>query len=139
MKNDAPKGRSLDKDNPLTIAPIECSRIPKCRFFPLELSAWKSPAPAKVKVVLFDGPRSAEPPRNHGMFCASTFNTLPDASRPAMPIESAENVGRFRSQPAGSSRRCINSTSVANSGYLARYEVNNSVHSEWAFWPRAPM
>ena len=51
--------------------------------------------------VLFDGPRSADPPRNHGMFCARTFSTLPEASRPAMPFGSAGNTGRLRSQPRG--------------------------------------
>ena len=120
MKKVAPKGRSLDSDSPLTIAAIACSRMPKCRFFPPGLSAWKSPAPSNFSVVLFDGPRSAEPPRNQGMFCASTFSTLPEASRPAMPFASAGKTGRLRSHPAGSSRRCIWSISVASSGYFAR-------------------
>src|SRR5262249_40915792 len=34
----ASKARSLDCDNPFTIAAIPCSRMPKCRFFPLGLS-----------------------------------------------------------------------------------------------------
>ena len=38
---------------------------------PPGLPAWRSPAPVNVSVVLFDGPRSAEPPRSHGTFCAS--------------------------------------------------------------------
>ena len=52
-------------------------------------------------MVLFDGPRSAEPPRNQGMFCARTLSTLPEASRPAMPFGSAGKTGRLRSQPSG--------------------------------------
>ena len=72
-------------------------------------------------MVLFDGPRSAEPPRNHGMFWARTLSTLPEASRPAIPFGSAGKTGRVRSHPAGSSRRCIRSISAASSGYLARY------------------
>jgi hypothetical protein len=107
MKNVAPNGRSFDNDNPFMIEPIACSRMPKCTFLPPGLAAWRSPAPANVSVVLFDGPRSAEPPRNHGTFCARTFSTLPEASRPATPFGSVEKTGRFRSQPAGSSRRCI--------------------------------
>src|SRR5258705_2363131 len=95
MKKVAEKGRSLDKESRFTIAAIECSLIPKCRFFPVGLSAWKSPAPANVRVVLFDGPRSADPPRNHGMFCASTFRTFPDASRPAIPFASGGKTGRL--------------------------------------------
>ena len=79
---------------------MACSRMPKWRFLPPGLSAWKSPAPSNFRVVLFDGPRSAEPPRNQGMFCASTFSTLPEASRPAMPF----GIGREDGQvavPAG--------------------------------------
>src|SRR6516225_1154647 len=107
MKNVEPKPRILDSDNPLTDALIACSRIPKCRFLPPGVSAWKLPAAAKVNAVLLDGARSAEPPSNQGMFWASTFNTFPDASRPASPFGSAGNDGRLRSQPAGNSRRCI--------------------------------
>src|ERR1043165_7713937 len=99
MKNVEPKARIFDNDIPFTIAAIECSRMPKCRFFPEGLSAWKSPAEMKVSVVLFDGPRSADPPRNHGISCASTFSTLPEASRPATPFESAGKTGRLRSHP----------------------------------------
>ncbi len=35
---------------------------------------------------MHEGPRSAEPPSNHGTFFAITFNTLPDASRVAIPF-----------------------------------------------------
>src|SRR6266404_6071254 len=64
MKNVAPNARSFDRERPLTVAAIACSRIPKCRFLPPRLPAWKLPAPSYVSVVLFDGPRSAEPPRD---------------------------------------------------------------------------
>ena len=107
MKKVAPNGRSFDSDSPFMIEPIACSRTPKWRFRPPGLAAWRSPAPSNVSVVLFDGPRSAEPPSNHGTFCASALRTLPDASRPATPLASAGNIGRLRSQPSGSSRRCI--------------------------------
>ena len=50
---------------------------------------------------MFDGPRSAEPPRNHGMLCARIFRTLPEASRPARPFGSAGNTGKFRSRACG--------------------------------------
>src|SRR5258706_14691959 len=105
MKNVAPKGRSLDRDIPFTIDAIAFSRIPKWKFLPAGLSAWKSPAPSNVRVVLFEGPRSAEPPINQGMFCAKMFSTFPDASRPAMPFASAGQVGRFLSHPVGRSGR----------------------------------
>src|SRR2546422_5281292 len=93
MKNVAPKGRSFDSERPLTIAAIPCSRMPKCRFLPLGVAAWKLPAPSYVRVVLFDGPRSADPPRSHGTLCASTLSTLPEASRPATPLASRRKDG----------------------------------------------
>jgi hypothetical protein len=77
-------------------------------------------APANVRSVLLDEPRSADPPSSQGMFWASTLSTFPDASRPAMPFGSAGKIGSPRSHPAGSSRRCIRSISVASSGYFAR-------------------
>ena len=50
------------------------------------------------------------------MFWASTLSTSPEAARPAMPLGSGGKVGRLRSHPAGSSRRCICWISVASSG-----------------------
>src|SRR6266704_2776302 len=44
MKNVAPNARSFDSGSPFTVAAIACSRMPKCRFFPPGLSAWKSRA-----------------------------------------------------------------------------------------------
>ena len=40
-------------------------------------------------------------PMSQGIFCASTFKTFPEASRPANPLASAGKTGRLRSQPAG--------------------------------------
>ncbi len=95
---------------------MECSRIPKCSILPPESPASKLPAPGVGEGGLVGGPRSADPPSSHGIFCARTFNTLPDASRPAMPFGSAGKVGRLRSQPAGNSRFCIWSISAASRG-----------------------
>ena len=103
-----PERAQLGERQPLTIAAIACSRMPKCRLRPPGVPASKSPAPSNLSVVLLDGPRSAGAARGtSGMFCASTFSTCPDASRPATPLASAVNIGRSRSQSAGSSRRCI--------------------------------
>src|SRR5260370_33171431 len=96
MKNVAPKARTFDSERPLTMAAIACSRMPKCRVLPPGLPAWKLAAPSYVREVLFDGPRSAEPPRNHGMLWAGTLRTLLEASRPAIPLASAGKTGRFR-------------------------------------------
>ena len=43
------EGRSFESERPFTIAPMACSRMPKWRFLPPGVAAWKSPAPAKVE------------------------------------------------------------------------------------------
>ena len=93
--------------------------MPKWKFRPPGLSGSKSPAPANLSVVLFEAPRSAEPPRNQGMFWASALSTFARgvASGDALGDRRAK-LGRSRSHPAGSSRRCICSISVARSGNL---------------------
>src|SRR6516165_11302921 len=101
MRNPDPKGLSFESARPFKMAPMACSRIPKCRFRPEGLPAWKSPASAKVKRVLVDGERSAEPPSSHGKFGAMVFKTLADASRPAIPFASAGKKGISFDQFAG--------------------------------------
>ena len=51
--------------------------------------------------------RSAEPLSSHGTFAAIAFWTWFEALRVAIPFASASNDGMSRSQPSGSSRRCI--------------------------------
>src|SRR5262249_61020240 len=99
MKNVAPKARSLESDSPLTIAAMACSRIPKWKLRPLGLQGSKSPAPANLSVVLFGEPRSAEPPRNQGMFWAGTFRTSLEASLPAIPLGSGLKLVRVGAHP----------------------------------------
>ena len=77
---------------PLAIAPIACSRTPKCMFRPPCVSASRSPAPSKVSLVLVDGARSAAPPTRADMLCAIAFSTLPPASRDAIPVASGSEV-----------------------------------------------
>src|SRR6516225_2626866 len=113
MKKVAPKARSFDNESPFTAAAMACSRTPKCTFLPPGVPGSKSPAPSNVKAALVDEAKSADPPNSQGIFCPSTLSTLPDASRPAMPLGSAGNTGSPRSHPAGSSRRCIKSISAA--------------------------
>ncbi len=48
----------------------------------------------KVRRVLHEGPRSAEPPSSHGTFRAIAFNATPDASRVATPLSSARKDGQ---------------------------------------------
>src|SRR5215469_14179739 len=106
MKKVSPKARSLESDSPLTIAAMACSRMPKWKLRPPGLPGSKSPAPVNLSVVLFDEPRSADPPRNQGMFWARTFRTSPEASRPAIPLGSGLKLGRLRSRQDDRMRQC---------------------------------
>ena len=63
--------------------------------------------------VFVDGVRSAEPPSSQGTAWARAFSTRPEESRVAMPFGSGGNVGRAASQPSGSSRRWMRSSSSA--------------------------
>ena len=99
-KEGPPKGANFESDIPFTTPPWRargyrsaCSCRPESRAEIARASEGER--------VLFEGPRSPEPPRNQGMFCASTFSTLPEASRPAIPLGSAGKTGRLWSQPSG--------------------------------------
>ncbi len=96
--------------------PAACSRTPKCRLRPPRSATEKSPACANVISVFVEGARSADPPTSHGTFGAIAFSTLPEASRPAMPLPSVGKVGRSASHPSGSSRFWISSSSAASFG-----------------------
>src|SRR5688572_13809438 len=99
MRNVEPYGRIFESDRPFTIAPIACSRTPKCMLRPPTLVALRPPASFALRSVLVDGARSAEPPISHGVFVASTLSTVPDESRDAIPFLSAGNTGRSASHP----------------------------------------
>src|SRR5512138_2052192 len=99
MRKPEPKGRTLESESPLRMAPIACSRIPKCRFRPAGLVSLKSPAPSNVSRVLHDGERSADPPITHGTVRATAFKTTPEVSLLALPLESGGKAGRSWSQP----------------------------------------
>src|SRR5436190_24119281 len=101
MRKPEPKGRILESDRPLRIAPIACSRMPKCRLRPAGLAKLKSPAPSNVRRVLQEGARSAEPPISQGTFLARILSTLPEESRVAKPLASGGKVDRPLSQPSG--------------------------------------
>src|SRR5260370_4762510 len=59
---------------------MACSRTPKCRFRPESVGV-KSPAPAKVRRVLVEGVRSADPPSSHGTFLPMALSTSALVSR----------------------------------------------------------
>ena len=74
------------------------------------------------------------------MFWANTFNTLPDASRPAMPLGSAGKTGKLRSQPAGkfAPLHLIDFGRRVRGTRRDRRQTGPSTCS-WASAPRSPM
>ena len=81
---------------PLETAAAACSRIPKCRLRPERESSSKPPAPGKVRLVLVDGDRSAEPPSEPRDRLGQAVEDLAEESRLAMPLASAAKVGAGR-------------------------------------------
>ena len=69
-----------------------------------------------LMVTLVEPLRSAAPPRSQGIFFASAFSTCPEDSRVAIPFGSAGNTGSSASQPGGSSKRSMSSSSLDSSG-----------------------
>ena len=70
------------KAMPFEIAPIACSRTPKCMLRPLGSSGEKEPLPATS--VLFDSARSAEPPTKFGTAGVILCKQSPDTARVAI-------------------------------------------------------
>jgi len=89
-KEGGAESRSFDRESPLTMATIACSRRPKCRFLPPKAPG-RSPRLLRTSA-RFWWTRRDPPirPAATGTFCASTLSTLPEASRPATPFGSAE-------------------------------------------------
>ena len=107
---------------PLTIAPIACSRMPKCRVRPYgppgHILVWwtdgtKLGSPSIVVLLL--SARSAEPPHSSGSTGASLVSTSPEALRVetafALPSFSVGQVGSAFVHPSGSVRFFIRSCS----------------------------
>ena len=102
---------------PFMIAPMACSRMPKCSTRPWSGSAFQSLVArspgmndgAPSIVVLLDSARSAEPPHSSGISPATALMTAPLALRVAMPFSSAGKVGSLSVQPRGSVRVCSRS------------------------------
>src|SRR3954447_2650486 len=105
---------------PFMIAPMACSRMPKCSTRPASGSAFhilvaRSPGRndgAPSMVVLFDSARSAEPPQSSGSCPAIALITLLEALRVAIPFSSAGNDGRWSAQPSGRLRGWSRSNSA---------------------------
>src|SRR6266480_2381688 len=100
MRKVDPTGRTPPcSASPFKIAPMACSRMPKCT-----LRAPQPPAatsPPFLNTTLVEAARSADPPSSSGTFAARAFRTLPDAARVAC-ASLGVNSGSPSSQPSGS-------------------------------------
>src|SRR3954464_6065962 len=105
------------------IAPIACSRTPKCsvrpygppdHIFVCRLAGRNDGSP--LTAVLLLSARSAEPPHSSGTAGWSAASPAPEALRVAPPLGSASHVGRFSAQPSGRVRVLIRARSAAPSG-----------------------
>src|SRR5215218_11135716 len=93
---------------PFMIAPMACSRTPKCRVRPYgppdHILVWRLPGRndgSPSTAVLLLSARSAEPPHSSGSFGYSAASTLPDALRVATPFGSASQLGSLSAHPSG--------------------------------------
>ena len=129
---------------PLRMAPMACSRMPKCRVRPYgwpgkrrdcRSAGRKLGSPSMV--VLLDSARSAEPPHSSGSFGASAVSTLPDAARVATPLASASQEGSASSQPGDSSPTTSRSWRALPSGLAAAHWSYASCQSATAALPRS--
>src|SRR6476646_8797869 len=117
---------------PDRIAPIACSRIPKCRVRPYGVAfQWAVFAAAGPNestpfiVVLFDSARSADPPHSSGNTGARAVSTAPDAARVETPFGSTGQDGNASVQPSGSSRACSRSNNAFCSGFAAAHPIDD--------------
>src|SRR3970040_19703 len=81
---------------PLDSAAIACSRTPKWKLRPAGFWALKLPTLSKVSRVLFDGAKSAEPPKSQGTFRATWLTTFPDEARLGIPCAGGADASAAR-------------------------------------------
>src|SRR6185437_14608326 len=96
---------------PLRMAPMVCSRMPKCSVRPYGLpgnilvwwSAGMKDGSPFIVVSLLPA-RSADPPHSSGSTGARALSTWPEALRVARPFSLASNAGSVSAQPSGRAR-----------------------------------
>src|SRR5664279_1068287 len=128
---------------PLTMAPIACSRMPKCNVRPygppLHILVWctagtKLGSPSIVVLLL--SARSAEPPHSSGSTDARAPSTLPDAARVdtelALPSFSVGQLGSALVQPSGKVRFFSRSCNWKPFGLPAAHASYDFCHSAWS-------
>src|SRR4051812_49768747 len=96
---------------PFRMAPMLCSRTPKCSVRPYGLPdhilVWRASGRKEGSpsiVVLLDSARSAEPPHSSGSTGASAVRILPEARRVPVPLGAAGEGREAAPPPAGGSR-----------------------------------
>src|SRR5918997_5225989 len=108
---------------PFMIAPIPCSRTPKCSVRPYGppdhilvcRSAGRNDGSPLTAVLLLSA-RSADPPHSSGSTGYRAASTSPEALRVATPFGSASQLGSLSAQPSGRVRLLIRASRAAPSG-----------------------
>src|SRR5437764_451682 len=129
---------------PWRIAPMPCSRMPKCRVRPsqspgkdvVEYSGGTNDGSPSIVVLLLSA-RSAEPPHSSGSAGAIALITSPDAFRVAIPLLSALNAGSASIHPPGRVREASRSNSARRSALAPPHASNARFHSSCAARPRS--
>src|SRR5690606_40777008 len=86
IRNVDPKGtNNPDRARPFKIAPMPCSRMPKCKLRPVKEPGPTSPPPRSVVFTL--PAKSAEPPTSRGTSSAAFWIKRPECERVASSLE----------------------------------------------------
>ena len=118
---------------------MACSRMPKCNVLAARVVGLEIARAGEGQAWSCSRGRDRRASEEPGNVLGQNVQHLAGGVTPGDALGIGGENGRLRSHPAGSSRRCIWSTSVARSGYCALYLANSSFHSWWAWAPRAPM
>ena len=90
MRNVDPYGRIFESDGPLTMAPIACSRMPKCMFRPAPLLALRLPASDSFNSVWLT---ARDPPLTQQPRSVLRKHAARQTITEAIPFLSAGNTG----------------------------------------------
>ena len=125
------------------MAPMACSRMPKCRFRPpgvvVQVSVVISSGPKEgspLMKVLLDPARSAEPPHSSGRVFPRACRVASEAFRVATDSPTSQ-VGRSASNPSGSFRAASRSNRALPSGLAAAHWSTFFCHAACFSAPRS--
>ena len=120
---------------------MACSRMPKWKLRPRVAARLEIAGAVERERVFVEGARSAEPPISQGIFLATAFSTLPDASRPASPLASAGKCRELRLSHAVGQLPALHAVErpPPRRDSFALYASKRARQSARSFAPRAPM